>query len=38
MAQPKPTGYGWLIRLPDGRLIEVATEAEARELLTEFER
>lgn len=33
MAQPKLTGYGWLVRLPDGRLIEVATEAEAIELL-----
>lgn len=29
----KPTRYGWMIRLNDGRLIEVATEEEARELL-----
>lgn len=32
MAQPKLSGYGWFVKLPDGRLIEVATDAEAREL------
>lgn len=32
MAKPNPTGYGWLIRLPDGQLIEVATDEEAIEL------
>ena len=37
MVQPKTTRYGWLIRLPDGRLIEVATDTEAYELLKEFE-
>ena len=37
MAQPKLTGYGWLVRLPDGRLIEVATESEAIELLEQFD-
>lgn len=31
----KPTSYGWMIKLPDGRLILVATEEEARELLEE---
>lgn len=35
--QPNPTGYGWLVRLPNGRLIETATDAEALELLAEFE-
>lgn len=31
----RQTRYGWLIKLPDGRLIEVATEDEAYELLKE---
>ena len=38
MVHPKPTGYGWIVRLPDGRLIETATETEALELLEQFER
>lgn len=31
MSEPKPTGYGWLIRLPDGTLQECATYREAVE-------
>lgn len=31
MPEPKPTGYGWLIRLPDDALQECATYREAVE-------
>lgn len=34
----RQTRYGWLIKLPDGRLVEVATEDEAYELLKEEEQ
>jgi hypothetical protein len=33
----RQTHYGWLIKLPDGTLVEVATEDEAYELLKEAE-
>ena len=34
---PNPTGYGWFVRLPNGQLVEVATDEEAYELLAELE-
>lgn len=37
MVHAQPTGYGWLIKLPNGTLVEVATEAEALELLEQNE-
>ena len=35
MAAPQPTGYGWLIRMPDGSLLEAATDSEALEQASE---
>ena len=32
---PNPTGYGWLIRLPNGDLREYATDQEALEAVAE---
>ena len=29
---PNPTGYGWLIRIDSGELIETASDTEAIEL------
>ena len=31
------THYGWLVTLPTGQVIEVATDTEARELLEQSE-
>lgn len=37
MVDPKVSGYGWFIKLPDGSVVETATDSEAIELLEQDE-
>ncbi len=37
MANPTLTGYGWLMKLPDGTMREYASDAEALEAVREAE-
>lgn len=37
MRHAKPTGYGWLIKLPNGELREYVTDEEAYEAYRDME-